>query len=81
MKPGTIKQPEKPKWIDINKQYPDSDTNVLVCLNGQAIRVSYYFQDSFGRWFGSADAIWDKYYTEDVTHWMLLPEMPFAAQK
>jgi hypothetical protein len=64
------------KWIDINKQLPDSDTYVLVCLNNMFIMTSYYFQDSFGKWFSSADEIWDKYYTDDVTHWALLPVLP-----
>ena len=64
------------KWINIKNEYPESDTNILVCLSNKAIRVSYYFQDSFGRWFSSADEIWDKYYTDDVTHWMPLPDMP-----
>jgi len=63
-------------WVEAGKRLPPSDTFVLVCLNGKLIMTSYYFEDSYGKWFSSADSIWDKYYTEAVTHWMLLPEMP-----
>jgi len=55
---------------------PDSDTYVLVCLHGKFLRISYYFEDSFGKWFSSPDEIWDKYYTGAVTHWMPLPSLP-----
>jgi hypothetical protein len=64
------------KWIDVNKQFPDSGTRVLVCLNGKLIMTSYFFEDLFGKWFSSTDEIWDKYYTDSVTHWAILPEMP-----
>jgi len=64
------------KWIDINKQFPESDTYVLICLYNKFIMTSYYFEDSYGKWFSSADEIWDKYYTEAVTYWMPLPSLP-----
>lgn len=64
------------KWINLDDQFPQSDTFVLVCLSGKSIRVSYYFQDSYGKWFSSPDDIWDKYFTDFVTHWATLPEFP-----
>lgn len=64
------------KWVDINERFPENDAHVLVCLNGVSIRVSYYFYDSLGHWFSTANDIWDQYYTGAVTHWSLLPEMP-----
>ena len=63
-------------WININENHPDSDTYVLVCLNEKFIKTSYYFEDSFGRWFSTDYDIWDKEYTEFVTHWTPLPELP-----
>ena len=69
------------KWIKERKRHPDSDTYILVCLNGMVIRTSYYFRDSFGKWFSSPSEIWDKYYTNDVTHWMPLPELPKKGKK
>lgn len=64
------------KWINVKDKLPNSDNYVLICLHGKFLRTSYYFEDSFGKWFSSTDGIWDKYYTDAVTHWMPLPEPP-----
>lgn len=64
------------KWIDVNEKFPLSDTYILVLLCGKFPKVSYYFQDSFGKWFSTDYDIWDKVYTDEVTHWMPLPKPP-----
>jgi hypothetical protein len=58
------------------KNHPPSDTKVLVLLNGKHYAVSYYFEDSYGKWFSSDWNIWDKTYTGYVTHWSHLPRLP-----
>ena len=64
------------EWIKVEDNLPLSDTYVLICLCGKFQKVSYYFQDSFGTWFSTDYDIWDKIYTDEVTHWMLLPDIP-----
>lgn len=69
--------PEMPKeWINVDDKLPETDTYVLVCLHGKFIRVSYFFEDSHGHWFSSADHIWDIRFSEAITHWMPLPALP-----
>jgi hypothetical protein len=65
-------------WINIKEGFPDSDTYVLICLNQKFIKVAYYFWDSYGEWFSTDYDIWDKVYTDHVTHWMPLPGLPEA---
>jgi len=64
------------KWISVDEEMPRSDTFVLICLCGKFQKVSYYFMDSFGKWFSTDYDIWDKVYTDEVTHWMPLPKLP-----
>ena len=55
-------------WVSVSKRLPESDTVVLIKLN-HAYRVSYYYSDSTGKHFSSADSVWDDYYSGYVTHW------------
>lgn len=64
------------EWISIKDKLPDSDTYVLILLSVKFATVSYYFEDSFGKWWSDNWDIWNKEYTDDVTHWMPLPELP-----
>ena len=64
------------KWISIEDKFPQSDTFVLVCLHRKFQKVSYYFQDSYGKWFSTDYDIWGQEYTDAVTHWAVLPELP-----
>ena len=63
-------------WKKLKKEYPPSDEYVLICLCGKFLKVSYYFEDSFGKWFSTDYDIWDKAYTNEATHWMPLPKIP-----
>ena len=64
------------KWIDANKELPDTDRNVLV---SDGKRVTGSFNDCDG-WnpmavessYDMAHAILDM----DVTHWSEIPELP-----
>lgn len=64
------------KWMSVKKMMPSSDTYVLVCLSGKFQKISFYFEDSFGKWFSTDHDGWDKKYTGSVTHWMPLPDLP-----
>ncbi len=66
----------KELWTSIKDSMPISDEYVLVCLWGKFIKTSYFFKDSFGEWFSTDYDIWDQQYTDAVTHWMYLPDLP-----
>ncbi|KKL81110.1 hypothetical protein LCGC14_1998090, partial [marine sediment metagenome] len=55
------------EWISIKDKLPDSDTYVLILLSVKFATVSYYFEDSFGKWWSDNWDIWNKEYTDDVT--------------
>ena len=59
------------KWIPVGERLPDVGENVLVC---DAREDYVYIWENFGDglWFGD-EIIWE---TEDITHWMPLPEPP-----
>ena len=69
------------RWIPIEDAKPKSDTYILVCLCRKFRKVSYYFYDSYGQWFSTDYDIWDKMYTDEVTHWMPLPDPPLAKER
>lgn len=59
------------KWIRVDDRLPENDARVLVCDTREDYVSSWeYFGD--GLWFGD-EVIWA---TEDITHWMPLPEPP-----
>lgn len=59
------------KWIPVSERLPERNKKVLVCdTREDYVSVWERFED--GLWFGD-DVIWG---TEDITHWMPLPEPP-----
>lgn len=59
-------------WIDVTKQLPPDDERVLIVygVHGHAVCIGYR-SNRHGKWFdddGSA--------TNNVTHWMPIPEAP-----
>lgn len=61
------------KWIRVDDRLPENDARVLVCdTREDYVSIWEYFGD--GLWFGD-EVIWA---TEDITHWMPLPEPPDA---
>ena len=67
-------------WINVDDKMPESDRRYLVSLRPVGmegfIAVSFYYEDSFGQWFSDQWNIYDRIYTDDVTHWMEIPEGP-----
>lgn len=60
-----------PKWIPVTERLPDRNSKVLVCDNREDY-VSIWERFADDLWYGD-DIIWA---TEDITHWMPLPEPP-----
>ena len=59
------------KWISVGERLPERNTEVLVCdTKEDYVSVWEYIGD--GLWLGN-EIIWA---TEDITHWMPLPEPP-----
>jgi hypothetical protein len=59
------------KWIPVTERLPQRNAEVLVCDTREDY-VSVWEYMGEGLWFGN-DVIWA---TEDITHWMPLPEAP-----
>lgn len=59
------------KWIPVSERLPKRNEKVLVCdTREDYVSIWENFED--GLWYGD-DVIWA---TEDITHWMQLPEPP-----
>ena len=64
------------KWIPVSERLPGLYENVLVCdVREQYVGAWMYYGN--GDWLHD-DALWD---TEDITHWMPLPEPPREDQQ
>ena len=61
----------RPKWIPVTERLPERGAEVLVCDTREDY-VSVWEHIGDGLWFGN-EVIWA---TEDITHWMPLPEPP-----
>lgn len=59
------------KWIPVTERLPERNAEVLVCDTREDY-VSIWEHIGDGLWFGN-EVIWA---TEDITHWMPLPEPP-----
>ena len=70
----------KISWISVDYLMPESDRRYLALLDEKGregfITVSFYYEDSFGQWWSDQWNIYDRIYTDSVTHWMELPEPP-----
>jgi hypothetical protein len=62
---------ERQKWIPVTERLPKRNAEVLVCDTREDY-VSIWEHIGDGLWFGN-EVIWA---TEDITHWMPLPEPP-----
>ena len=63
--------PEVQMWIPVSERLPKRNEKVLVCdIREDYVFIWENFED--GLWFGD-EIIWA---TEDITHWMPLPEPP-----
>lgn len=62
------------EWISVNDRLPEHDQDVLICVNGNTIDTGYCWGDPY-----DADSRgWQAYacMSNNVTHWMPLPELP-----
>ena len=59
------------KWIPVSERLPKRNEKVLVC-DAREDYVSMWECFDGGLWLGD-EIIWE---TEDITHWMHLPELP-----
>lgn len=63
------------EWIDVNESTPRRFTEVLVARENGVMCYTHYYN---GRsWFGYGQA----QPTENITHWMKLPEPPITKIK
>ena len=62
-----------PKWISVEDRLPEDDQDVLVCVNKNTIDTGYCsfgYDPSVRNWYAYASV------SNNVTHWMPLPEPP-----
>ena len=59
----------QPKWISVKERLPEPEKDVLVLWLGRHVRVGWYSEEC-------NDWKVDAGFTNDVTHWMPLPEAP-----
>jgi len=64
------------EWTYVADVLPRSDTKVLVVLGSKFITEAYYYQDSLGHHWSSPKRPWEDLYTQYVTHWMPMPDLP-----
>lgn len=63
------------EWISVKKAMPNEDKEVLILLETNEQMVAY---QSFGKWQVCISVPNTTFYQniDEVTHWMLLPELP-----
>lgn len=62
-----------PKWISVEERLPEDEQDVLVCVNKNTIDTGYCsfgYDPSVRNWWVYASM------SNNVTHWMPLPEPP-----
>lgn len=76
-----------PEWIRMEDKYPKAGESVLICINGIRQNIAYFYDCSVGNEYSDHDWFEPVFTggeagdecvvkTEDVTHWMLLPQEP-----
>lgn len=76
-----------PEWISMEDKYPKAGESVLICINGIRQNIAYFYDYSVGNEYSDHDWFEPVFTggeagdecvvkTEDVTHWMLLPQEP-----
>jgi len=66
---------ERNDWIDVKDQMPEENNEVIVCINGLSVGTAIVtlFNDPDRLVFVNEN--YDSFYSDDVTHWMPLPEL------
>ncbi|MHC3986261.1 DUF551 domain-containing protein [Acinetobacter sp. TW_SC_4] len=76
-----------PEWIRMEDKYPKAGESVLICINGIRQNIAYFYDCSVSNEYSDHDWFEPVFTggeagdecvvkTEDVTHWMLLPQEP-----
>lgn len=76
-----------PEWISMEDKYPKAGESVLICINGIRQNIAYFYDCSVSNEYSDHDWFEPVFTggeagdecvvkTEDVTHWMLLPQEP-----
>lgn len=76
-----------PEWISMEDKYPKAGESVLICINGIRQNIAYFYDCSVSNEYSDHDWFEPVFMggeagdecvvkTEDVTHWMLLPQEP-----
>lgn len=64
---NTIEAEPMQKWISVKDRLPEYDTRVIACCTDGHVASMH----AYGKWFYECGII-----TDNVTHWMPLPEPP-----
>ncbi len=72
-----------PEWISVSERLPGNDKLVLIIVyrahaNKRMVRVGFYETIPHSRWWQS---VGEKDVTDEVTHWMPLPQPPITKSK
>lgn len=77
-----------PEWISMEDKYPKAGESVLICINGMRQNRAYFYDCSASDEYSTGHDWFEPVFTggetedecvvktEDVTHWMLLPQEP-----
>ena len=77
-----------PEWISMEDRYPKAGESVLICINGIRKNIAYFYDYSASDEYSTGHDWFEPVFTggetedecvvktEDVTHWMLLPQEP-----
>ena len=62
----------KPKWISVEERLPEEEGDYLTCNVAKMFpKHSIHFT-----YFRAGDRYWDFVWSNEITHWMPLPEPP-----
>ena len=83
-----VKAQAVPEWISMEDKYPKAGESVLICINGIRQNIAYFYDCSVSDEYSTGHDWFEPVFTggeagdecvvktEDVTHWMLLPQEP-----
>ena len=83
-----VKTQAVPEWISMEDKYPKAGESVLICINGIRQNIAYFYDCSVSDEYSTGHDWFEPVFTggetedecvvktEDVTHWMLLPQEP-----
>ena len=83
-----VKTQAVPEWISMEDRYPKAGESVLICINGIRQNIAYFYDYSASDEYSTGHDWFEPVFTggetedecvvktEDVTHWMLLPQEP-----